>query len=356
MIDLIKFVKVDDNTIAVFDDRHAQSLLTALRYTFEVTYIYPKMFNIIALIKTLFISRLIFAESSDFSEFFMLFKLSYKLLLIDHSKVLTTRFSNITFQKLKKIHRSYFIGIMPGLGSAVNEEQIFGIKFKDLYLDELLVMGHFSEKLVKNQSPPNINRVKTIGSIDNSLYLLENNITNKEYDICIVSNLKPNYGSYKYYSSFYKELSKVCRDLQLRVCFAGRGLKNDKYLEKIELPVLKSFEYDIKYYPREGYSSYKLCDSSIITIGDFTTSIYESFSRGNKLIIANPSKMPQYDSFIDGVWVLKKFNYSSIKNKIIQILDMPQNEWNNISEYARNQIILNGENLNPLNDFAKILK
>ena len=35
---------------------------------------------------------------------------------------------------------------------------------------------------------------------------------------------------------------------------------------------------------------------------------------------------------------------------------MPQDEWNNISEYARNQIILNGENLNPLNDFAKILK
>ena len=109
MIDLIKFVKVDDNTIAVFDDRHAQSLLNALRYTFEVTYIYPKMFNIIALIKTLFISRSIFAESNDFSEFFLLFKLSYKLLLIDHSKVITTRFSNITFQKLKKIHNNFNI-------------------------------------------------------------------------------------------------------------------------------------------------------------------------------------------------------------------------------------------------------
>ena len=55
MIGSIKFVKADANTNSVYDDKHAQSLLNALRYTFKVSYICPKMFNIIALNKTLFI-------------------------------------------------------------------------------------------------------------------------------------------------------------------------------------------------------------------------------------------------------------------------------------------------------------
>ena len=36
MIGLIKFVKVGDNTIAVYDDKHAQSLLNALRVRFLI--------------------------------------------------------------------------------------------------------------------------------------------------------------------------------------------------------------------------------------------------------------------------------------------------------------------------------
>lgn len=107
--------------------------------------------------------------------------------------------------------------------------------------------------------------------------------------------------------------------------FGGRSQEN----EAIEKP--KSLH--------ERFSSYFACDEAHVTVGMSSTSLWESFARGNKVLAVNPTENPIYDFPIDGCWSLRQPTYEGFSERLSMIFAMDDIEWKRLTESAREQLI-----------------
>tara|TARA_Y100000996_G_C22556009_1_gene655554 strand:- start:1576 stop:2664 length:1089 start_codon:yes stop_codon:yes gene_type:complete len=294
----------------------------------------------------------------NFKDFLKLLIYSYKIERYNCSVVVTAAFHHLEFHNLsiaKKNRR--FVALTVGYGHYVNEEKIFGRKWEDFNLQglELLVQGNWQRDMV-NKKCENTSKIKVVGGLGNALYLSEEHNIEKKYDICIISNFKDGYGSSLANAKFYSVLHDVCLELGYTVCFAGRYTSEDAIGSRDERRYVEScFGNNISFFPRSGLSTYVLSDSSSVTIGDFTTALLESFARGRKIIAANPSSLPQLDFLVEGVWTLSKYDYESVKQKLLEILSINQSEWFESTSYTRESLSHNGTTSLPLDIIGKTL-
>ncbi len=279
----------------------------------------------------------------------------YKIERYNCNIVITSLYHDFEFQILSTVQKNKrYVGINEGYGHFNNEEEIFGLKWEDFRLQEFLVHGKWQKKILDKKCK-NINKITVVGGLNNALYMQKRKpiVSNKKYDICIISNYKESYNNNLSNCNFYKNLSKVCIKLNLKVCFAGRysdqtSLKECNY-------ITKCFGSNISYYKHNNRSTYNLCDRSVISVGDLTTSLIESFGRGNKIIACNPSNLPQLDFPINGIWTLSKYDCDSIMALLQFFFSMDNNEWAEVSSNARDSLIHNGNNILPLYSIGKIL-
>jgi len=214
-----------------------------------------------------------------------------------------TRYISI-FNVLSRKNRPC-LTVMLGGGHYHNEERIFGQRWSDLYLNNFFVHGaHVIEKIMPTAQ--NVHKIIPFGLVTNFVYEKSNHRVasrHREYDLCLVSNFKPNYPNHESDLYFYKAISNFIKMKNYKLCIAGRCLDNTQECKD-------EFEYfsnafkgvDLKYFPRNNFSTYVLCDLSIVSIGDYTTSLVESFYRGNKVVSYNSSGDKALNFPYEGFW------------------------------------------------------
>lgn len=279
--------------------------------------------------KTLFLTALkvikklpiITTVSNDNKQFFKLIIYSFVVTLIDPKKIITALFYNSDFQKLAIIFPGIeFFAVSVGYGHYELEEKIFGIKFSDFDLTNvvLLLQGKFQyDKMVSKGAK--IGEYHVIGSLNNELYSKSRKIIQKKYDICFISNFKDGYGTSRVNFDVYGIFSEIFYKLGYSICVAGRypydrveAMRREKqYFEQ-------AFKFGVDYYPRNAFSTYELSDNSLYTIGDNTTSLIEAYARGCVTIGINPSARANLDPIVCH-HKLKDFDFSSVFNTIKEL-------------------------------------
>ena len=295
---------------------------------------------------------------NNLKDFLKLLIYSYKIERYNCSLIVTATFYSWAFHSLsisKKNKR--FVALSVGYGHFVNEEKVFGRKWEDFNLQglELLLQGSWQKDAV-NKKCGNTGKITVVGGLGNALYLSEEHNIEKQYDICIISNFKDTYGNSLANAKFYSVLYNICLELGYTVCFAGRYPSEDAIESGDERRYAEScFGDSISFFPRRGRSTYALSDSSSVTIGDFTTALLESFGRGGKIIAANPSSLPELGFLVTGVWTLSKYDYESVKQKLIEILSINQSEWFESTSHPRESLSHNGTTSLPLDSIGQKL-
>jgi len=294
----------------------------------------------------------------NFKDFLSLLIYSYKIERYNCSLVVTAAFYSWAFHSLSIAKKNKkFLALSVGYGHFVNEEKVFGRKWEDFNLQglELLLQGNWQRDVV-NKKCGNASKITVVGGLGNALYLSEEHNIEKQYDICIISNFKDAYGNSLANAKFYSVLYDVCLELGYTVCFAGRFTSESVIGSRDERRYVEScFGDSIAFFPRSGRSTYVLSDSSSVTIGDFTTALLESFGRGGKIIAANPSLLPELDFLVSGVWTLSKYDYESVKQKLLEILSVSQSEWLESTSYQRESLSHHGTTSLPLDIIGKKL-
>ena len=351
---------VDSVDLLIFGKKDIESLTALFKQKsnkFESENV-TKNSPFIAVLKSIKDAGALAKTVDNFKDFLKLLIYSYKIERYNCSLVVTAAFSSWAFHSLsiaKKNKR--FLALSVGYGHFVNEEKIFGRKWEDFNLQglELLVQGNWQRDMVNNKCG-NTCKIKVVGGLGNALYLSEEHNIEKQYDICIISNFKDAYGNSLANAKFYSVLHDVCLELGYTVCFAGRFTSENAIGSRDERRYVEScFGDSISFFPRSGRSTYVLSDSSSVTIGDFTTALLESFGRGGKIIAANPSSLPELDFLVTGVWTLSKYDYESVKQKLLEILSINQSEWFESTSYPRESLSHNGTTSLPLDIIGKKL-
>ena len=91
--------------------------------------------------------------------------------------------------------------------------------------------------------------------------------------------------------------------------------------------------------PKERFSTYFASDKSVVTIGMSSTSLWESFSRGNRILAVNLTDNPIYDFPIDGIWSMRKPTYEEFELRLNYIFQMKDSEWDSESKKFRESLI-----------------
>lgn len=312
-----------------------------------------------SLFKTLQDIWVILKTVNNIKEFLKMLLYSYKVERCNCSIIISSLFYSQSLQYLSiiKNQNKRFIALSVAYGHYENEERIFGRKFESFKLQniELLLQGDWQKNFIKKKCN-NRGKITVVGGLNNAIYLSKKYDTEKQYDICIISNFKDSYGSSLANANFYNILHKVCSEIGLTICVAGRISGQDSIDSEKECRYFKDNLGDnIVFWPRHEYSTYELSDKSNISIGDQTTSLIESFGRGCKIMACNPSLLPELDFPITGVWTLSEYDYDSVKRKLLEILSIKKSEWLELTYSARESLSHNGESALPLNNIENIL-
>ncbi len=148
--------------------------------------------------------------------------------------------------------------------------------------------------------------------------------------------------------------------IQLAVALAGRTTSGKRQLEfetnffverlgtSILLPdVSKRFggllsdadEVSVPGSRQDRYSTYVLSDSCKLTIGLASSSLAESFGRGNRLLVVNTTSDSSLDFPIPGLWFLKEPTYEQFARRCLEILSLTDVEYDTLTASAREYLM-----------------
>jgi len=311
-----------------------------------------------SLLNTLKDCLVILKTVNNTKDFFKILFYSYKLERSNCHTIISSLFYSPTFHCLsiaKKNKR--FIAISVAYGHYENEVKLYGINWKSFKLQniELLLQGEWQKNYIKNKCF-NTGKISVTGGLNNALYVSRRSDTRAQYDICIISNFKESYGNSKANADFYSTLRKVCTEIGLTICVAGRYPEDDLIGSEKEYRYFKeSLGAGILYLPRNGYSTYELSDKSHVSVGDLTTSLVESFGRGRKIMACNPSLLRELNFPINGIWTLSSFDYDSVKTSISKILSIKKSEWSSLTNNARESLSHNGKSNTAIKTIENII-
>ncbi len=350
-----KYYKLNNKKILVYGSKDADRICQTLTINgariykeniFKIIISFPK-----TLIECLLLIKKINSNKENIKNFLNLSLSVFYLKLLNPDIVLSGLFLDINYNKLAKIINSTrFISIQIGSGNGkISFSNEARYKYwLDQGISEFWLLGKFFIQYFKDEGL-NSKKISVLGSLSNSLYIHKNYFKDpaykveKKHDLCIISNIKVGYPNYTSNQKFYQSLYKAIIKLNLKVVFAGRySQKNDPDGYLIERNYFNTYLGEkINFIEFDEFSTYKASDESLVTLGDYTTALLESFARGNKIIVVNTSKYRELNFFIDGVWNLNEYDSQSIINKLNLILNYDEEEWANMTDKHKENFIKN---------------
>ncbi len=178
-----------------------------------------------------------------------------------------------------------------------------------------------------------------------------------DYDICVVAEAAPGWD--KSYPGFEDAIGKIaqyairyCKENNLKLVIAGkRDLDNaraDFQTYDIESAWYEKYIGDsVKITPRirDEYTTYSLVDHSKISLAIMSTSLYEGASRGNKVLFCNFSNHSLFNFPVDGIMSLEKDDYNSFSDRVTDILNYSNDEYNEKTHSATRYVMNNSDKI-----------
>ncbi len=190
-----------------------------------------------------------------------------------------------------------------------------------------------------------VNTYQPIGTLINFNYerTLSRHREKKRFKICLISQVRPGLewrhnermkGALKL--ADYLQRYAMEHNLFIVVAMRAHAERNIEHFNwerlwyETHLPAGRLFQNNL-----DRYTSYRLSDISEITVGMHSTSVRESFGRGNKILSCNYTGAPVYNFPVDGIWSIKgDEGYSNFKDRIDKLLAMKEEDFTNISSKA----------------------
>jgi len=194
-----------------------------------------------------------------------------------------------------------------------------------------------------------------IGSIKASYYISEmkEKIKANKFDICYISGFSaprrkqknhPDWSKYQetfdilteYMERFLRETEYSCC-IPLRVTFKYGPEKTEEleYFEKYKIDkVADIFKNDL-----EEMTTYHLMYNSKVSVAGITASLFEGFGWGKKILYCNFVGINNFKFPLKRFYALEEKGYSKFKKTLINLIEMNQQEYYELTKEDRKQIM-----------------
>ncbi len=299
--------------------------------------------------------------------------LIFLIIQINPKVVITLIDNSSDFHIISKIleKKIKFIAIQ----QASREVQWFPKKWtKKFYIPEYYCFGQFDRKLfLKKTSVKNIEPKGSFKAACALTYLKKKNIKlNKEYDICLISEINPGERNYiserknywkrdiqdvkdsdhiSNYNYTASKLAKYCfrfaEENNLKIVIAGKGEKNSKYRVQ-ELSwfrnVLNKKNVSLKARNEKNFSNYQLMLKSEVVVGTRASMTREAIGYNTKVFWCNFTN--HQDSGYPFFKKIKKFvleedSYKIFEKKLKLILKISKNSYFDYLNFTKKEISAN---------------
>ena len=194
-------------------------------------------------------------------------------------------------------------------------------------------------------------------------------IENNKYDICLVSDDASGFSKHFSESSLEKDYAKIAsfaiqfsKKFNKKFIFIWKRYQNHPdHIREYEFYRKQLTDNEFNYllnnsvHKTDQFSSYKALIESKVVIGVSTTMLREKLSLKGKILTCNYTNLPLFNFPKDGIFVLKKYEYSDFENKLNFLLEMSNEEYfDKIKEVA--PYIIKFYDNNDLESVKKILK
>ena len=209
-----------------------------------------------------------------------------------------------------------------------------------IYHSEFACLGRYEiDQYTKHGA--SVQRFYPIGSLKDSYYRARQPVPSpiKRFDLCLTSQIKPQHN--RIYPETMKglelltlHLKRFCETHGTTLCIAGR-----KHPDRGK----EFFEWECNWFRerlgniprifpnvRGEYTSYSLIDSSRVSLGQHTTVLREGFGRRKRILSCNFTGNRMYDFPVDGPWALSDPAYEVFERRLIWLLEVSDEEYNNL--------------------------
>tara|TARA_Y100000590_G_scaffold462226_1_gene625819 strand:- start:1848 stop:3125 length:1278 start_codon:yes stop_codon:yes gene_type:complete len=206
-----------------------------------------------------------------------------------------------------------------------------------VYIPHLFCFSEFDEKIYKKKKC-NIEKFEIVGSLRSSLAaeLVKErgiNINPKKYDICLVSEPHPVLNSdYQHIKNYAESVAKIaeythrlCKKKNLSLIFTSK--REDELDSCFYKEYLKNYDFEILPGSYLVYSTYQNVMQSRMIIGHISTILREAIAFNKKILSCNFTEHPDIIFPTNGLCVLQNVSYELFEERVLKILNMPENEY-----------------------------
>lgn len=290
---------------------------------------------------------------------------AYLLALVQHirpSIVVTYIDNNGYFGRVAQQYKdARFLAIQNGMRCLSRDN---ADSMHPLYLPEFACFGQY-EINIFTQHGAKVDKFYPIGSLRDAYYqeYYADKMPTAKYDLCLVSEAEA--GLPHLYPEIEVAIKKLatylarfCEKTKKTICIATRNHPDqDK----------QSYRYELQWYReqmgehvnlipniRSKFSTYRLIDSSTVSLSFYSTALVEAFGRGRKSLFCNFSNNEIYDLPEKGLWTLGSCTYEEFEERLISLLEMSDAEFQKKSSNAR-LYLMNYDPVTPTHMFLKNL-
>ena len=272
--------------------------------------------------------------------------LAYAMAFIDHvnpSIVITFIDNNSLFHQLdarNNDEKIKFIAIQNGNRIFNGRAELISLMSNDpksIYHSNFFCFGEYEVDEYKKHGAY-VKNFYPCGSLIDSYYRsapYDNRF--EDSDICLVVN---NWSRHSYSTPWGHQK----KDYELLLTYLGKFLqRNGKIITatSVSLPDSESHRYENEWLQKylgtdvccvpkndKDWTSYLLTDRANVVVGFASTLIKESFGRGKKILECNYSGDPTMELPVEGIWSLKEKGYEIFEERLLELLSMDSDSYN----------------------------
>jgi len=173
-------------------------------------------------------------------------------------------------------------------------------------------------------------------------------LSQKQYDLCLIGSWRDDYltkagNQQKYLATrtLYEYFARIVKAENLRACYAVKPREGVRPSEHELKFIDKVFDgsADIIYSSHAEMSTYKAMGKSKLILTFFSTAGLEAFGWRSKVLLCNYAGDPKYQIGPIGIWQISTGGYLSFRERVVKILSMTAEEYENVTRSVRKYLM-----------------
>ncbi len=270
--------------------------------------------------------------------------------------------SDLFYSVARVLHNEiYFLAIQNA--SRYDTLELSDYKSKKIFIPNFACFGEYEKDMYTSRGA-NVGTFYPVGSLRESYFRkyleMQKNISSRryDYDICIVSEASPGYD--KKYPGLEDAIGRIaqyaiqyCKENNLKLVIAGKRDFGDTRGGGQQTHDSESAWYEkytdnsVKITPRvrDEFTTYNLVNRSRISLSIMSTSLREGAGRGNRVLFCNFSNHPVFNFPVDGIMSLKEGDYNSFSDRVTDILNYSNDEYNSKTNNTNKYVMNNSDKI-----------